>query len=226
MSYIVLAFMVVAALAVIVQAQRQHGASRVTPVLELIGGVLLAGLAVTMALTGRVFFAIPIAALALAVFLRSGSFGGRRRASPGDRNRSDVRTGWLTMSLDHDTGDMDGQVLRGRFEGYTLSQLSADDMLQLRIEVEDDAQSVQLVDAFLDRTFPDWREAHGNGANGSAGEPMTRDKALEVLGLDPDASEEDIRRAHRELMKKLHPDHGGSTALAMQVNAAKDFLLG
>ena len=53
---------------------------------------------------------------------------------------------------------------------------------------------------------------------------MTEDEAYEVLGLAKGASGEDIARAHRSLMKKLHPDQGGTTSLAARVNEARDIL--
>lgn len=54
---------------------------------------------------------------------------------------------------------------------------------------------------------------------------MTEEEAYKVLGLDAGAGPEDIRRAHRALMKKVHPDQGGSNWLASRINQAKDMLL-
>jgi DnaJ-domain-containing protein 1 len=54
---------------------------------------------------------------------------------------------------------------------------------------------------------------------------MDVEQAREILGVSADASEDDIRQAHRELMKKLHPDVGGSSTLARQVQEARDVLL-
>ncbi len=55
---------------------------------------------------------------------------------------------------------------------------------------------------------------------------MTRKEAADVLGVKEDASTEDIKLAHKRLMQKIHPDRGGTDALAQQINHAKDVLLG
>jgi DnaJ-class molecular chaperone len=95
----------------------------------------------------------------------------------------------------------------------------------------DDPDGARLMEAYLDRRFAGWRSAAQNrdGPRGRGAKRgsvmMTEDEAYEILGLQKGASEEDVVRSHRELMKKLHPDHGGSTALAARVNEAKDVLM-
>jgi DnaJ-domain-containing protein 1 len=93
-----------------------------------------------------------------------------------------------------------------------------------------DAESVALLESYLDRRFPAWREnAERNTAGGqrraAASGKMTDEEAYQILGLQPGAGRDEIGRAHRALMKKLHPDQGGSTYLAARVNQAKDTLL-
>ena len=133
------------------------------------------------------------------------------------------------MELDHDTGRMTGRVLAGPHEGVSLDALDLPTLGGLLGQV--DGESRALLMAYLDRREPRWREdAQGDAAAGaerparSSGK-MTEEEAYKILGVEPGASVDEIGRAHRSLMKKLHPDQGGSTYLAARVNEAKDVLL-
>jgi hypothetical protein len=144
--------------------------------------------------------------------------------------RSSVRSAMIEMNLDHSTGEMDGTVLSGALQGRPLASLTRPECLALyATTIADDPDGARLLETYLDRRFAGWREtAQGNGdARGGIGASgaMTAKEAHEVLGLAPGAGAEEIARAHRVLMKKLHPDHGGSTSLAARVNQAKDVLL-
>ena len=156
-------------------------------------------------------------------------FGGATTPSPGQT--SEVETATLRMALDHDTGEMQGTVLRGRFEGRDLESMSFGELVQLLAECHaNDEQSVSLLETYLDREQgPDWRDhAKDEGAQrgATANAPITKDEAYDVLGLEPGASPEDVKEAHHRLMLKMHPDQGGSTYLASKINQAKDLLLG
>ncbi len=75
-----------------------------------------------------------------------------------------------------------------------------------------------------------WRRTMGRGGGGpgptGSGSPMTFKEAAEILGVAPDASDEEIKAAHRDLMARNHPDKGGSPWFARQLNEARDVLLG
>jgi DnaJ-domain-containing protein 1 len=132
------------------------------------------------------------------------------------------------MVLDHDSGDLAGQIVAGPHAGHALSEF---DLPQLTAMISAfDAESVSLLESYLDRRFPAWRQdAQGNAAGGqyrpATNGKMTDEEAYQILGLQPGAGRDEIGRAHRALMKKLHPDQGGSTYLAARVNEAKDTLL-
>jgi hypothetical protein len=138
---------------------------------------------------------------------------------------SDVETDLLRMQLDHDTGTMSGRARRGPFAGRLLDDLDQADLMTFwRQCVAEDEPSARLLESYLDRLRPDWRqEADGDAAPGEA---MTLDEAYAILDLTSGATVEQIKNAHHRLMMKLHPDHGGSTFLAAQINRAKDILLG
>ena len=159
----------------------------------------------------------------------------RRRQAAGDRpprRSSEVETDYVRMRLDHDSGTMSGIVRRGAFEGRRLDELTRSELLALwRLCRVEDESGANLLEAYLDRLIPDWRieaqRAHSAGgkAGPRPGDAMTRAEAYEVLGLSSGAGEAEIREAHRRLMLKLHPDHGGSTYLAAKLNRAREILL-
>lgn len=149
------------------------------------------------------------------------------RPSPGQTSR--VTTRFLDMSLDHDSGAIHGRVLEGAYAGRTLDDLGLEDLLILLGQCRaEDSESAPLLEAYLDRREGGgWRDRgdHGESSGMAAGGPMTRAEACQVLGVEPDASPEQIVAAHRRLMQKLHPDRGGSDYLAAKINQAKDRLL-
>jgi DnaJ-like protein len=194
------------------------------------GGVAALLGAAFMMMRGQIAVALPlgVAGLSLLGWLPFGpaGFGARTQKSTGQVSR--VRSAFIEMELDHDTGAMRGRILAGRHAGAALDTLEVRTLVDLLVDI--DAESRALLAAYLDRRDPGWREhAQGDTATGAGRPPpsgkMTEEEAYQILGLQPGASAEEIGRAHRSLMKKLHPDQGGSTYLAARVNEAKDILL-
>lgn len=198
--------------------------------IRIVVGVVSLAVAAALMLRGLVNWAGPLGAFGLwMMFGGSGApIGGQARKSPGQTSR--VVTDYLEMELDHDTGAMRGRVLKGSFVGRAIEDLSPAELATLWQECRfEDPQSAQVIEAYLDTAHPSWRDDMARGHKGresASGGKMSREEAYEILGLAPGASEEDIRRAHRELMLKLHPDRGGSSYLAAKINQAKDVLLG
>ena len=147
-------------------------------------------------------------------------------SSPGTGRRTEVHTAFLKAWIDHGTGDVGGTVLSGRFAGRTLDRLSDSELLDLHEECRSDPDSLRVMEAYLDRRLNvDWRTARQPPPRGSRSD-MTREEALAVLGLAEGATEEEIRAAHRRLIRRTHPDAGGTADLAARINRAKDVLVG
>ena len=158
----------------------------------------------------------------------AGRVNKNRMKTPGQR--STVRTAALEMELDHDTGRLEGLVLAGRHELKMLSAMSLAQLKELYGELAGDSESRRLLETYLDGRFPVWREdmktndgdRHGVAPGSGA---MTKEEAYKILGLETGATTTDIRKAHRRLMQRLHPDLGGTSFLAARINEAKDVLL-
>ncbi|HTV32643.1 MAG TPA: DnaJ domain-containing protein [Methylocella sp.] len=198
------------------------------------GGVALL-LAVLFLLRGRLDMAIGLGGLgAWLLGLRNGGWRAWFRSVGSNKSRktSCVRSAMIEMELDHDSGRMRGQVLAGPDEGKSLDVLTRPQCEALyHLCCRDDPEGARLMEAYLDRRFAGWRGTAQNqsdaGSRRTRSRPVTmsEDEAYQILGLQKGAPEEEVVRSHRSLMKKLHPDHGGSTDLAARVNEAKDVLL-
>lgn len=210
--------------------------------LVIIAGVVMV---VLMAITGRLpilfaalAFLFPLVRRILPSLLMgrlSGLMGsGQAKAQPG--NQSNVSSDILKMTLDHDSGDMAGEIVKGPMAGRELADLAESEFIELLQHCRDeDEDSARLLESYLDRRFGDsWRTddpAGDDGAqdsereNSNSGGSLTDSEALDILGLKAGANRDEIIQAHRRVMQKMHPDRGGSNYLAARVNEAKERLL-
>ncbi len=213
--------------------------------LVVIAGVVMV---VLMAITGRLpilfaalAFLFPLLRRVLPSLLMgrlSGLGGGQAKAKPG--NQSHVSSDILKMTLDHDSGDMTGEIVKGPMAGRALADLAESEFIGLLQYCRDqDEDSARLLETYLDRRFGDsWRtddpagdDGAQNGEQGNeressnSGGALTDNEALDILGLEAGASRDEIIQAHRRMMQKMHPDRGGSNYLAARVNEAKERLL-
>lgn len=196
-------------------------------VIKWVGGAFAVLVLLYLIASGRLFQIIWLVFLVPVFWRMLRRLGGGR---PSAGQASDIETDYLSMTLDHDSGEMMGVVLKGRFSGRKLGDLGLEDLLSLFEEcLRADEKAARLLEAYLDRGgHEDWRDAMdaraGSGKPGAA--TMTAAEAREILGVGDDATADEIKAAHRDLMQRNHPDHGGSTYLAAKINQAKDLLLG
>jgi len=169
----------------------------------------------------------------------------RRPEAANERPRGWSRVSPIVETFeDLNTGAMSGFVVSGLFAGRRLEDLSRSECLRLCEICRDanDDHGMWFLQSYLKRRF-----AGAEGPQNRAGArkeeapkshrqppppempedgPMTRERAYATLGLEAGASEAEIHNAHRTMIKKYHPDHGGTDAQAALINQAKDLLLG
>jgi hypothetical protein len=204
--------------------------AKVRGLIRKVAGWGVIGLSALLALKGQINLAMPLFLLGLGLMGQQMVFPNGmpwQRKTPGQASR--VSTSLLAMELEHDTGRMDGEVLAGRFRGRRLSTLTLEEAQRLHAEAAATAdQSRALLEAWIERSHPEWREMWAGAARSRQAAPstkMTRAEALAILGLKEGATADDVRAAHRRLMKAAHPDLGGSDYLAAKINEAKELLL-
>jgi|TARA_R110002124_G_scaffold105164_3_gene255896 hypothetical protein len=242
MSYLVLGVALLAAFLIGARWYATANVKTLKKVLFYVFGILAVVLALFFVITGRLGWAVFALSALIPMLLRARTayraarnfsrMAGAGQGAPTGQT-SDVETRFLRMGLDHDTGDVWGEVIDGPYKGRRLDDMTVSEKLDLlrHCWTEDEA-SARVLEAYLDRVHPDWRDhaedagPKTGGAGPSRSGAMTRAEALAVLGLSEGASRQDIKAAYQRIISGLHPDHGGSDYLAAQVNEAKDVLLG
>jgi hypothetical protein len=156
-----------------------------------------------------------IGAIVLAFLFWAGQKTGRINAN---RQRWTATLALLGAALLLFRGDLGLAVVAGAFGTYLMAQVSP--TWRRLFAADADGQAAAR---------PQHAQRDAGAGRGFAGPPrgseMTEQEAYQVLGIEPGADAQGITRAHRTLMKKFHPDQGGSTYLAARVNEAKDVLL-
>ena len=239
MPFLILAVAVAIGIVLIALALKgtgfRQGMIAALPSLRWVAVGLIGALALFFIVTGREGPGFTLLFVALPAVLRwqrlKNLFKGMRGPTPG--KATDIETRTLRMRLDHDTGALEATVPAGPLRGRQLAELTQDELLALLRECRaDDPESAQLLESYLDRVHgADWRGGDGGAAASDPGPApsrgkMTREEAYKILGLKAGAGPDEIKAAHHRLMLKIHPDQGGSTYLAAQINQAKDTLIG
>ncbi len=240
MAYLLVGFLLIWLMLGGLKAFAQASPAALARLVKRGGGVAALAIAAILLLRGGVALAIGFAGLGfwLLNISKGGLWGvfaspaGGAKAGARRGRSSCVRSAMIEMELDHETGKMRGSILAGPDEGRELDSLTRP-QCEILYDLcrRDDPEGARLLQAYLDRRFSGWRpanEAQGDSRGGEARRragAMSKDEAYEVLGLKKGATREEVVRSHRSLMKKLHPDHGGTTDLAARVNEAKEVLM-
>tara|TARA_B100000686_G_scaffold348265_1_gene438852 strand:+ start:549 stop:1247 length:699 start_codon:yes stop_codon:yes gene_type:complete len=229
MPYFLLGFTVLAGILLIFLGLRKKHPQNYKKILAIIINIVAVGLILFLAFSGRLgwlgwlLLALP-AILQWRSILRT--MKNARGPSPGKRSK--IETEHLRMDLEHDSGVLSGTVLKGKFKGKTLAELDMGGLLELFREFRiTDPESAKILETYLDKLHgAAWRETFNTGdSQPSPTNGMSTDEAFEILGLPVGSTADEIREAHRKLLKANHPDKGGSTWVASQINRAKDKLI-
>lgn len=135
----------------------------------------------------------------------------------------EFRTQYLNAKLQFGRQvSVEGTVIDGPHAEKKLQELTNDELVELaNFYKEKCKRSYYLILVMLQKSGTSQQHQQQFVDNTA----LTREEAVQILGLQGEFTEEDIKLAHRKLMQKLHPDKGGNAWLASRVNLAKDLLL-
>jgi hypothetical protein len=191
---------------------------------------LVLGLTIYFVVTGRMHWLgagiaalVPIVRAFILWGTRAGPLlrlFGRFKTTP-----SQFRTTFLLVTINFASGTIEGEIVSGDYSGKRLNELSQDQLKDLSQQYKTlDKESYVLLQAYLIRSGASSDEDHDTFKATNMNN-LSSDEAYEILGLPNTASKDEIIKAHKRLMQKIHPDRGGSDYLAAKINAAKDLLI-
>ncbi|MAH73944.1 MAG: molecular chaperone DnaJ [Cellvibrionales bacterium TMED49] len=145
------------------------------------------------------------------------------RSSP-----SHIRTEYIDAEINFYTKIMDGEVLSGDYGGRKLSTLTNDELNSLSDWLKrKDRESFILLNTYMMKMGKSAGSKNfSQDQTNNSFSQMSKKDALQILGLNESTTNDEIVKAHKRLVQRLHPDRGGSDYLAAKINAAKDRLLG
>jgi len=189
--------------------------------LRQVGGYAALGIAGLFLVRGRIEFAVLLGAGA--IWLLEGTTGLKRRVAETIARYDPRQLGGAPIRFD---AAGDGVARIGPHAGQPLRAIPLPGLLAL---FGRDAGTNRRLEAYLDRRHPGWRvdaDTDPDARARRAPDPgaMTQEQAYQILGLERGASLDQVRAAHRTLMKRFHPDQGGTVEQAARVNAARDRL--
>ena len=197
--------------------------------IQKIAGVGIMGVSGLLLLRGQMNVATALFAVGAGLFGKSSIFpnGFNWGKAKSSGQTSTVTTSLLAMVLDHDSGEMAGHVVSGPFAGRSLSELNDIELRSFYVSCQTaQDQSLALLEAWIARVKPNWRGGDSEQARSKrTAQSLSKNDAYDLLGLKPGASIDQIKAAHKRLMKEFHPDKGGTDYLAAKINEAKDVLL-
>jgi hypothetical protein len=145
------------------------------------------------------------------------------------QDTSTVRTKYIEMILNHESGKLSGKVLAGKYKKSSLEELDQEQLSELLDYCKlNDIDSARLLENYFVDRFGDTQQNSTNynesNISGSTGE-MSTSEALQILGLEGKPTSDEINISYRKTMQKLHPDRGGNQYFAVKANEARKVLL-
>lgn len=141
------------------------------------------------------------------------------RSSFGSKLKPKIQTKYLKIEINIQNRNANIEIIDGKFKGKNLTQLSKNQVEELLNELKSsDIKGYNILNVLLNQSFQGYQSKNNSGS-------MTEEEALSILGLKKGVTDEEIKKAYFNLMKKFHPDKDGNNYLSNLITEAKNKLL-